>query len=139
MYEFVDRPVNGLDHGNRFLIWSMRSWVGAMADRECPGGKIAGAFGRWEMLQGLHPFLRMMAVFNRHGLANFEFCALPCNHISEHEAIILQLVRSATRPDNDFPVRLALLVEEDAIGELITAIAGLAAAMRLSPRLVTPR
>lgn len=92
MYEFVDRPVTSLDHGGRFLVWSMRSWVKAMGERSCPAGAIAPAFGQWRMLSGLQPFLRIMALFNRHGLENFQFCALPCNHVSEHEAIIVSLI-----------------------------------------------
>lgn len=135
MYEFVDRPVTSLDHGGRLLVWSMRSWVLAMADRQCPGGKIAGAFGHWGMLPGLHPFLRMMALFNRHGLANFEFCALACNHVSEHEAIILRLVSSGKRPGQDLHDTLALLVEEECLGPLIVAIGELAGAMARSPML----
>lgn len=133
MYDFVDRPVTSLDHGSRFLVWSMRSWVLAMADRQCPGGKIAGPFARWGMLPGLHPFLRMMALFNRHGLANFEFCALACNHVSEHEAIILQLVNPGGRAGTERYDTLTLLVEEECLGDLIVAIAGLSSAIERSP------
>jgi hypothetical protein len=67
-----------------------------------------------------------MTIFNRTGLETFHFCALPCNHVSEHEAIILSLVCSLrdARPD---AVRdtLALLVEEESIGELIDALTAL--------------
>lgn len=130
MYEFVDRPVTSLDHGGRFLVWSMRSWVKAMGDRTCPASSIAPAFGQWRMLPGLQPFLRMMTLFNRNGLENFQFCALPCNHISEHEAIIVSLLCGLrdSRPD---AVRdtLAFLVEEEAIGEVLTALTDLGRAM----------
>lgn len=130
MYEFVDRPVTSLDHGGRFLVWAMRSWVKAMGERTCPAGAIAPAFGQWRMLMGLQPFLRVMALFNRHGLENFQFCALPCNHVSEHEAIIVSMVCGLRdcRPD---AVRdtLAFLVEEEAIGEALAALANLGRAM----------
>ena len=43
MYEFLDRPVTGLDHGGRFLVWSMRSWVKAMGERQCPGTALGSA------------------------------------------------------------------------------------------------
>lgn len=130
MYEFVDRPVTGLDHGARFLIWSMRSWVKAMGERTCPAGAIAPAFAQWRMLAGLQPFLRVMALLNRHGLENFQFCALPCNRVSEHEAIIVSLLcnlrqgRSALVHDT-----LALLAEEEAIGDLPTSLGALGMAM----------
>lgn len=120
MYDFLDRPVTSLDHGGRFLVWSTRSWVKAVSERKCPTSVIAGAFGKWDMLQGLQPFLRMMALFNRHGLENFQFCALQCNHVSEHEAIIISLV-CALRDERPAALRetLDLLVEEEAVGDLI--------------------
>lgn len=130
MYEFVDRPVTSLDHGGRFLVWSMRSWVKAMADRSCPAGAIAPAFAQWRMLPGLQPFLRVMALFNRHGLENFQFCALPCNHISEHEAIIVSLLCGLrdSRPDQVHNT-LAFLVEEEMIGETLAALTALGRTM----------
>lgn len=130
MYEFLDRPVTSLDKGGRFLVWSMRNWVKAVDEKRCPASVIATAFGRWGMLSGLQPFLRVMALFNRHGLENFQFCALACNHISEHEALIISLVCSLRdrRPDS---VRdtLVLLVEEEAIGHLIGSLSALGRAM----------
>jgi len=126
MYDFLDRPVTTLDHGGRFLVWSMRSWVKAMGERQCPASTIANAFARWNMIAGLQPFLRMMTLFNRNGLETFQFCALACNHISEHEAIILSLV-CALRDERPEVLRdtLALLVEEDTIGDLLTALSAL--------------
>lgn len=130
MYDFLDRPVTSLDHGGRFLVWSARSWVNAVSQRKCPASAIAPAFAKWNMLQGLQPFLRMMALFNRHGLENFHFYALPCNHVSEHEAIIITLMCSLrdARPD---AVRetLDLLVEEEAVGDLILSLTHLGQAM----------
>ena len=126
MYDFLDRPVTSLDHGGRFLVWSMRSWVKAMGDRQCPGSVLGNAFARWNMIAGLQPFLRMMALFNRNGLETFQFCALACNHVSEHEALILSLVCSLrdSRPDA-LRDTLALLVEEDSIGDVIGALSAL--------------
>jgi hypothetical protein len=130
MYDFLDRPVTGLDHGGRFMVWSMRSWVKAMTERHCPGSAIGAAFARWNMIAGLQPFLRVMALINRHGLENFQFCALACNHVSEHEAIILALVCSLrdARPEA-LRDTLALLVEEDSIGELLAALSALGRTM----------
>jgi hypothetical protein len=130
MYEFVDRPVTSLDHGGRFLVWSMRSWVKAMGDKTCPAGAIAPAFAQWQMLPGLQPFVRVMALFNRKGLENFQFCALACSHISEHEAIIVSLL-CALRDSRPDAVRdtLALLVEEEAIGDCLASLTDLGRAM----------
>ena len=130
MYDFLDRPVTGLDQGGRFLIWSMRSWVKAMGERQCPGSVLGSAFARWNMIAGLQPFLRMMALFNRNGLETFHFCALPCNHVSEHEAIIVSLVCALRegRPDS-LRDTLALLVDEDSIGEVIASLTGLGDSM----------
>lgn len=130
MYDFLDRPVTSLDHGGRFLVWSTRNWVQAAGNRKCPASVIARAFSKWNMLSGLQPFLRVMAQFNRHGLHNFQFCALPCNHVSEHEAIIISLVCSLrdSRPDL-VKSTLALLVEEEAIADVIGSLSALGRAM----------
>jgi hypothetical protein len=133
MYEFVDRPVTSLNSGGRLLVWSMRSWVKAMGERTCPGDTIAPVFARSHILPGLQPFLRMMALFNRRGLENFQFCALSCNRTSEHEAIIVSLLCGLrdSRPDT---VRdtLALLVEEEAIGDLLVALTDLGRTMEMA-------
>lgn len=130
MYDFLDRPVTELDDGGRFLIWSMRSWVKAMGDRICPATVVGAGFARWNMIGGLQPFLRMMTLFNRNGLETFQFCALPCNHVSEHEAIIVSLLCSLGdgRPETAHGT-LALLVEDDSVGECLDALTALAGAM----------
>lgn len=133
MYDYLDRPVTSLDHGGRLLVWSTRSWVKAVCERQCPASAIARAFSKCNMVHGLQAFLRMMALFSRHGLENFQFCALQCNHVSEHEAIIIALV-SASGDNGRIPVRgtLDLLVEEEAVGDLIVSISSLGRAMALA-------
>src|SRR5690606_2370078 len=75
------------------------------------------------MTPGLLPFLRMMLLFNNHGLETFGFCALACNHISEHEAIILSLVCSLEdgRP-NAVRAMAARLVEEERVDNLVMSL-----------------
>ncbi len=126
MYEFLDRPVTGLDRGGRFLVWSMRIWVRSMGESQCPVSAIAPAFAKWGMIGGLAHFHKAMLMFNRDALEQFGFCALNCNHISEHEAIILSLVCSL-RDERPEMVRdtLALLVEDDRIGDVLGALSAL--------------
>lgn len=130
MYEFIDRPVTSLDHGGRFLVWAMRTWVSSMNKRECPANAVAPGFGGLGLLAGLHPFLQMMALFNRHALQNLAFCSPACDHVSEHEAIILGLVSegpgSAART---LPRTLALLIEEDHITDMLLALTRLGATL----------
>lgn len=130
MYEFLDRPVTALDNGGRFLVWSMRTWVIASGGRICPASRLAAPFSQWRMLSGLQPFLRMMTLFNRYGLAEMQFCALRCDHVSEHEALILSLLCSLRdgRPERLQPT-LALLVDEDGVGGLIESLASLGQAL----------
>lgn len=130
MYEFLDRPVTSLDPGGRFLVWSMRSWIKAMSERRCPRLALRVAFSRWRMAPALPPFLEMMALFNRHGKQNFGFCPLMCNHISEHEAIIISLVCSL-RDSGDARIRdtLSYLVEPDGRVELIRVLSALGQAL----------
>ncbi|AMK21614.1 hypothetical protein [Sphingobium sp. TKS] len=130
MYAFVDRPVNDLEPGGRLLVWAMRSWVLSMGRKTCPGAVIGKAFLERNMIAGLQPFLRMMALFNRGGLENFEFCRLACNRVSEHEAILLQLV-SEVRGDHAMNVRntLPLLVEDEYSSDLFDSILAFGAAL----------
>lgn len=50
MYDFVDRSVTSLDPRGRLLIWSMRRWVQALAERACPPNAIGPAFAKWNMI-----------------------------------------------------------------------------------------
>lgn len=63
-------------------------------------------------------------------LGEFQFCALQCKHVSEHEAIIISLV-CGLRESRPATVRqtLDLLVEEEAVGDLILALSHLGKAM----------
>lgn len=126
MYAFLDRPVTSLDHGGRFLVWSMRIWVKAMGESQCPVSAIAPAFAKWKMIGGLTHFHNAMLMFNRDALETFGFCTLECNHISEHEAIILSLVCGLcdSRPQAVTDT-LALVIEEDRIGEMLGALSAL--------------
>lgn len=130
MYEFLDRRVTSLDRGGRFLIWAMRSWVAAASTNTCPARVIAPTFGRNGMLPALHPFLHMMAVFNRFALETFAFGKPGCNRVLEHEAIILAAVVCQGSPAaRSVPGTLALLLDEDHIAGALDALARLGRAL----------
>lgn len=126
MYEFLDRRVTSLDRGGRFLVWAMRSWVAASSASTCPARALAPAFGKYGMLPALHPFLHMMAVFNRFALENFSFGRPDCNQVLEHEAIILAAVACQGSPAaRSVPGTLALLLDEEHITGALDAVARL--------------
>ena len=130
MYDLMDRPVTNQDRGTRFIVWSLRTWIKAKGQGRCPANLLAPAFSKWDMLSGLQPFLRLLALLDRHGLVRFQFCALTCNHVSEHEAIFINLVRSL-REQQASQVRetLDLLIEEEAVGDLLHALTRLGQAL----------
>lgn len=133
MYRYVDRPLSSLDDGARFLVWSMRAWVTAISRKHCPARMLAPAFAKWRMIGGLQPFHRAMLLFNRDGLETLAFCALPCPYVSEHEAVILELVTSL-RDRGPVATRetLELLLIEDGIGEMLEALSRLGAVLSIA-------
>lgn len=133
MYEYVDRPLNSLDEGCRFLVWSMRAWVSAIAHQRCPAQLLAPAFARWRMIGGLQPFHRAMLLFNRDALEAFTFCSLSCPRVSEHEALILGLI-SSLRAHGPQAVRetLELLISEDSIGDMLETLSRLGAVLAIA-------
>lgn len=126
MYDFVDRPVTSLDHGGRFLVWSMRAWVKSMHDGRCPCTAIGPSFAKWNMIAGLSNFHKMMLIFNRFAMETFRFCSLNCNLVTEHEALILSVFQGTrmSRPDV-VRATLELVVEEIALPDLVSVILSL--------------
>lgn len=126
MYDFVDRPVTALCKGGRFLIWSMRSWTVALGGQVCPASTIAPAFAKWRMIGGLQPFHRTMLLLNRDALEVMQIAPLDCGLVSEDEALLLALVRSASRAE-DLATRktLDMLVDSQATGDLMSSLGSL--------------
>ncbi|MFC3213790.1 MULTISPECIES: hypothetical protein [Novosphingobium] len=133
MYQYVDRPLTSLDEGCRFLVWSMRAWVTAIAQRRCPAHVLAPAFARWRMIGGLQPFNRVMVLLNRDALETLAFCPMGCSHVSEHEAVILELVTSL-RDRGPLPTRetLNLLVAEESVGDVLDTLSRIGAALAIA-------
>lgn len=143
MYHFVDRPLAQAPEGCRMLAWSMRKWVAAAAQRECPAQALASPFAQLNLLSGLQPFLRVMALLNRHGLDKLRFCNPRCKKVGEDEAVILGIacLLAESRPV-EAQACMTMLVEENAVGGLFEAFdalvramaaAGLAPALPLAP------
>lgn len=130
MYQFVDRQLDDLDDGARFLVWSMRAWVTSMSQRNCPAHMLAPAFARWRMIGGLQAFHRTMLLFNRDALETLGFAPLACSSVSEHEALILGLVVSM-RDHGPRAARetLELMVQEEGVGDLLGTISTLSATL----------
>ena len=130
MYDFVDRPVTSLDHGGRFLIWSMRSWVRTVHAGHCPCTAIGPAFSKWGMVVGLPHFNMLMTILNKEALNNVNFGPLGCRRVREDEAIIINLIRGLYVGRHD-QVRetIQLLVDADATANMMTAVTALGHAM----------
>lgn len=133
MYQFVDRDLDSLDAGCRFLVWSMRAWVTSMGERTCPAQALAPAFAKWRMIGGLQPFHRTMLLLNRDALETLGFAPLACRHVSEHEALILSLVVTL-RENNAAAAQgtLAMMVQDDAVGDLLEGLCRLGATMAIA-------
>jgi hypothetical protein len=133
LYAYVDRPLDTLDEGCRFLVWSMRAWVTQIGHGTCPARTLGPAFARWKLIGALQPFHRMMLVLNRDGAETLHFAPLPCPRVSEDEAVLIGLVRQiheagpACARDT-----IALIVTEDGIGDMLQAVSQLAAAMAIT-------
>lgn len=133
MYRFVDRPLDTLDEGCRFLVWSMRAWVTAISRQRCPAQLLAPAFARWRMIGGLQPFHRAMLLFNRDALETFAFCPLPCSHVSEHEAMILGLVASLRdRGPQATRETLEMLIVPESVGDMLETLSRLGAVLAIA-------
>ncbi|WP_454797645.1 hypothetical protein [Novosphingobium lindaniclasticum] len=133
MYQYVDRPLNSLDEGCRFLVSSMRAWVTTLGRRQCPAQALAPAFAKWRMIGGLQPFHRAMLLFNRDALETFAFCPMACSHVSEHEAVILELITSLRdRGAQQTRDTLELVISEDSVGDMLETLSKLGAAMAIA-------
>jgi hypothetical protein len=129
MYAFIDRPVLSLDPGGRFLVWTVRNWVKAMAEGRCPAAAVGPAFAKWNLMTAFAPFHRMLAVLNAHGLQTFAVAPVECRCVAEHEALFLSLVSGLEQRPAVLQGTLALMVEDEHVPALLDAVATLGGAM----------
>jgi hypothetical protein len=123
MYDFIDQRVTNLDRGGQFLIWSMRHWVLAIQNRQCPPNAIGPAFAKWGIIGALPHFHMAMMILSKEGLETLQFSPPACLQISDDEAMMLSLFRSL---HDDLPdqVRgtIELLVTEGFVAPLFAAL-----------------
>jgi hypothetical protein len=131
MYDFIDQRVNNLDRGGQFLIWSLRHWVLAIQNRQCPPQAIGPAFAKWGMIGALPHFHTVMIILSKEGLETLQFSPPTCLQISDDEALMLSLFRSLRddRPDQ-IRAMIELLVTECFVAPLFAALT--AVSMRLA-------
>ena len=137
MYDFIDQRVTTLDRGGQFLVWSMRHWVLAIQNRQCPPNAIGPAFAKWGMIGALPHFHMAMMLLSKEGLNTLQFSPPACLQVSDDEAMILALFRSL-RDDLPDQVRgmIDLLVTEGMAAPLFAALT--AVSMRLAEASLIP-
>lgn len=122
MYDLIDRPVMQLASGGRFLIWAMRGWIQCATRGTCPPGALAPAFARHHVLPALPHFHLMLAELNHRAIRRIAFSPLACNCVGGDEAVLLQICRDTMTNAPRARATLALLLEEDAVGPVFTAL-----------------
>lgn len=130
MYDLVDRPVCDLNPGAKLLVWAMRAWLLASRRQQCPAHVVAPAFARWHIADGLQPFRRTMVILDNFALERIEFNPLTCRSVSEHEAVLISLVRLLCAGER-VAARdvVSRLVDADHAGDCLAALSGLALAL----------
>jgi hypothetical protein len=139
MYDFLDRPVARLDPGGRMLTWAMRHWVEALGEGRCPAGRLGPTFVKWRVLPALPHFHIAMMILARDGLETLPFARRNCGRVSDGEALILSLVRTAhTAPAAQVEAILALVVTSESVQAMRAALRALTAHLAES-RLIPER
>jgi len=128
MYAFVDRPVESLCDGGRFLLWAMRGWTLSAARGRCPPQALHRGFaglGAAPALPDFHVALALLASDTRTPLV---LKPMACPRIGEDEAVLLGLWRAVGAGDAaGARATLALLVADTAAGPILAALTAAAA------------
>lgn len=123
MYAFVDRPVESLCNGGRFLLWAMRGWVSAVERRRCPPQCLHRGFVAVDAVSALPDFHVAMALLGSDAVETLMLAPMACLQISEDEAILLGLWRDISLEDAaNARATLALLAEGDSVGPIANAM-----------------
>lgn len=123
MYAFVDRPVESLCNGGRFLLWAMRAWVLAAGRGQCPPQMLYRGFTAVEARGALPDFHIAMALLGGDAVETLLLAPMPCLQISEDEAILLGLWCDFSLGNAaNARATLALLAEGDSVGPIAKAM-----------------
>lgn len=124
MYAFVDRPVESLCNGARFLLWAMRGWVSAAERGQCPPRALQRGFAAVGALDALPDFHVGMALLAGDAVETLLLAPMPCRQVSEDEAILLGLWRDFSLEGADTSARatLALLAANDSVAPIANAM-----------------
>lgn len=124
MYAFVDRPVESLCNGGRFLLWAMRAWVSAAERGHCPPQALCRGFAAVRAADALPDFHIAMALLGGDAVETLHLAPMPCLQISEGEAILLGLWRDFSLEGcANARATLALLAEEESVDPIAKAMA----------------
>lgn len=137
MYDLIDRRVDALEQGSRFLLWSMRSWVASMTERLCPCQVLGPVFSKMGLLNALPDIHMAMSLLNQNALGQLSLSPVSEMHISESEALLLCIWRDmAWGRGAAARSTLELMVDSDSVGAIFVAIGASTsrlAAMDMSP------
>lgn len=134
MYRFLDRPILSLAPGDQMLLWSMRSWVAAMALQRCPCAALGASFERWKVADLLGDFNMTMCLLNGEGTGPLRFCQPGCATVRDDEAMLLALFHAAATSDFRMLQRMAAqIVQPHAVSPLIAAVSQAADVLRRTP------
>ena len=137
MYDLIDRRIDHLDEGGRFVLWAMRAWTSAIGERRCGPGALAEVFLRAGAIDALPNFHRLLATLNREGRLTLSLAPLRCPQVAEDEAMLLALWRHALGDARRARGTLDLLVVEAAVAPAFESL--LIAAQRLAAAGFAPR
>lgn len=123
MYDFVDRPVECLGNGGRFLLWAMRGWIHSTGRGSCAPAALTRGFAGVGALIALPDFHLAMALLNREARQCLNLAPMACAQIAEDEALLASLWRhAALGRDATLRATLALIVDEDAVAPTAQAL-----------------
>lgn len=137
MYDFIDRPVESLGNGGRFLLWAMCGWTHAASRGACQPVALTRGFAGVGALAALPAFPTAMALLNRGARERLNLAPMACAQIAEDEALLAGLWRDAAL-GHETALRgtLALMIDEGSVAP--TAQALTAAAERLAEAGLAP-
>lgn len=123
MYALVDRPVESLSNGGRFLLWAMRGWTQALEGGTCPPVALARGFACFHALPALADFHIAMALLNSDGRRRISLAPMNCRRIIEDEAVLIAMWRDLSLAEFDrVKGTLGLLANEASVSPVFRAM-----------------